>query len=599
MTAMCRAFIALLAALAVAASASGSARAKPVALSCGLPEAQPTWIDFTDSAVSFWRERFARPGVVIATGGEGIAAEARAAGAGVVHWDMYLKRRVGTPIAPADPSVVVERADAMYQKAVAVTACEKPLIALNELWGGWQPTPLTLTAEQYRANVLTYVRRLAERGARPALLISSRPYTGGDAAAWWKAIGAVSDIVLEKYPNANTIWRAGAVDGSRQLRTSYRNAAEQFRAVGIPASRLGLMVGFQTGPGTGGREGLKPRSRWFSVAKWQALAARQVSKELRLGHVWSWGWAQRDARSNDPDKTFAACVWLWARDAALCDAPGALGSELDTDVRTGQLDLPTGVRCVYGSTPIRTSSIASLAALTGDRELALTALVERAVARERARVPSADAVAAERRIVGARFGGDVGAYRAALGETRASPSVALDVLGDELRARAIAARLDVSRPSARDVTRFRQTYALVLARRVEVVPEPSWLPGGAGVALATSAPPAVFRLAPGRRATITTAEGRFTVKALDEPAALGAIPADVAQPAVIRELRAATRADAYEAWSIRMQKEARARLVCDRDQLPELGVVRLSAFVPFLSFDEPEAASWAGARRSR
>ena len=41
------------------------------ALSCGLPEAQPTWIDFADSSVSFWRERFARPGVVIGTGGAG------------------------------------------------------------------------------------------------------------------------------------------------------------------------------------------------------------------------------------------------------------------------------------------------------------------------------------------------------------------------------------------------------------------------------------------------------------------------------------------------------------------------------------------------
>ena len=409
MTAMCRAFVTLLAVLAVVAPGSGSATAKPAALSCGLPEAQPTWIDFTDSAVSFWRERFARPGVVIATGGEGIAGEARAAGAGVVHWDMYLKRRVGTPIAPADPSVIAERADAMYQKAVAVTACERPLIALNELWGGWQPTPLTPTADQYRANVLAYVRRLAERGA-PGCSHLQPAVHGGDAAAWWRAIGSVSDLVLEKYPNANTLWHAGAIDGSRQLRVSYRKAADQFRVLGIPASRLGIMVGFQTGPGTGGREGLKPRSRWFAVAKWQALAARQVSKELRLGHVWSWGWAQRDERSNDPDKTFAACAWLWSRDAALCDAPGILGSELDTDVRTGQLDLAAGVRCTYGSSAIRTSSIASLAALTGDRELALTTLVARAVARERARVSTADAAAVERRIIGARFAGSAGSY---------------------------------------------------------------------------------------------------------------------------------------------------------------------------------------------
>ena len=99
------------------------------------------------------------------------------------------------------------------------------------------------------------------------------------------------------------------------------------------------MIGFQTGPGTGGREGLQPRSRWFSVAKWHALAVKQVAKELELAHVWSWGWAQRDARSNDPDKTYAACVWLWARDASLCDAPTVLGRELDADTKTGQLGL--------------------------------------------------------------------------------------------------------------------------------------------------------------------------------------------------------------------------------------------------------------------
>ena len=59
--AVCRAFLALVGALvAILAwpTAGGSA------LSCGLPETPTTWIDFADSSVSFWRERFARPGVV-------------------------------------------------------------------------------------------------------------------------------------------------------------------------------------------------------------------------------------------------------------------------------------------------------------------------------------------------------------------------------------------------------------------------------------------------------------------------------------------------------------------------------------------------------
>jgi hypothetical protein len=52
-------------------------------------------------------------------------------------------------------------------------------------------------------------------------------------------------------------------------------------------------------------------------------------------------------------------------------------------LRTGQIDLPAAVRCVYGETPLTASGVASLAKVTGDRELALTALVVRASERER------------------------------------------------------------------------------------------------------------------------------------------------------------------------------------------------------------------------
>ena len=418
---MCRAFLAVAAALLAILAWPRDGR---TALSCGLPEAQPTWIDFADGSVSFWRERFARPGVVVATGGPDLAAEARAAGAGTVHFDLYLRKRVGTPSDPADPALMEKRADALFDYAVSVSGCDTPLIALNELWGASLPTPLTPTADRYRANVLRFVTRLAERGARPALLVSSEPFTGGDAAAWWRSVAAVSDLVLENYANANLIWREGPVDGSRRLRERHRASVSKLLAVGIPPARIGIMIGFQTGAGTGGREGLRPRSRWFSVAKWQALAAKQVAKELKLAHVWSWGWAQRDARSNDPDKTYAACVWLWARDSSLCDAPKILGRELDADTKKGQLDLPAGVRCVYGSTPLTASSVAALAKVTHDRELALTALVVRAIERERARVSPSEALAFERRIISTRFGGSTSAYRAALGEAGASLTVA-------------------------------------------------------------------------------------------------------------------------------------------------------------------------------
>jgi hypothetical protein len=592
---MCRAFLALAVAL-VAVFAWPAAGG--TALSCGLPETPTTWIDFADSSVTFWRERFARPGVVVATGGPGLASEARAAGAGTVHWDMYLRKRIGTPSDPADPALVEKRADALFDYAVEVSGCETPLIALNELWGSSLPTPLTPSAERYRADVLRFVSRLSERGGRPALLVSSEPFTGGDAAAWWRSVAAVSDLVLEKYANANLIWRDGPVDGSRRLRVRYRQSVAKLLALGIPPSRIGLIIGFQTGPGAGGREGLTPRSRWFDVTKWQALAAREIAREFKLSHVWSWGWAQRDVRSNDPDKSYAACVWLWSRDASLCDAPGLLGKELDTDVRTGQLNLPGGTRCVYGTTPLTSSSVAALAKVTRDREVALTALVVRAIERERARISPADALALEQRIVRLRFSGSGSAYRTALAEAGASMSVGRAILGDELRSREVAGRLSTPRVSASDVTRFRATYAAVLARDLVVSPTPSWLPGGRGVALATSAPQVVFRLPTGRRTTVRTVEGVFTVEPREDAVALAAVSYASARPAIVRELKAQRRADAYAAWSIRMQKAAESKLVCERDRLPELGVVDVSSYAPFLSLSEPEADRWLAAQRS-
>lgn len=239
------------------------------------PGSQPVWIDYVDGTVAFWRERLGQPGVVIATGGPTLGAETRATGAtATIHFDLYLRRRVGTPMAPMDSATIEKRADGLFDYAVQVTGCSTPMIALNELWGASVPAPWPATTERYRAIVLAFVQRLAARGARPALLVSSTPATGGEAAAWWRAIGQVSDVVLENYWNANVISRAGPVEGSRMLRVDFRRSAATLLAIAVPSSRLGLMLGFHTTPGTGGREGLKPREKWFGVVKLQTLAAR-------------------------------------------------------------------------------------------------------------------------------------------------------------------------------------------------------------------------------------------------------------------------------------------------------------------------------------
>ena len=50
-----------------------------------------------------------------------------------MHWDMYLRKRVGTPSEPADFALMEKRADSLFDYAVSVSGCQTPLIALNEL----------------------------------------------------------------------------------------------------------------------------------------------------------------------------------------------------------------------------------------------------------------------------------------------------------------------------------------------------------------------------------------------------------------------------------------------------------------------------------
>jgi hypothetical protein len=133
---------------------------------------------------------------------------------------MHLTARVGTPSAPANPALLPERADRLVKFAIETLECDTPWIAMNELFGASLPTPWTPTTAQYRQNVLEWSRLLVERGAKPLLLVSSEPYTGPDAAPWWRDVAQVADIVLEKYFSAPAIHRAGPELGSRRMRSS-------------------------------------------------------------------------------------------------------------------------------------------------------------------------------------------------------------------------------------------------------------------------------------------------------------------------------------------------------------------------------------------
>jgi hypothetical protein len=548
---------------------------------CGLPTSTPLWIDFGTLDLE---AIFARPGVIVGVSGAEFPARMRAAGAQTVHFDRYLNNRVGTPSAPRDRDTIEGRANRLFEAAVQSSGCDKPLIALNELFGAGLETPWSATNTQYRANVLTLLRTLAGRGARPLLLIPSAPYTSGEAADWWREAAKYSDLVAEVYFAAPAVHKQGPILGNRRLRVAMRRAIRNFTELGIPPSKLGLMLGFQTRPGTGGREGLQPSSAWFETVKWQALAARQVARETGIATIWSWGWATWTEAARDDDKDEAACVYLWTRNPELCDGPAVAGPNFDASLTEGQIRLDAGQQCTLVGRAIRSGELAALQRVTGDREVAFTVLLARVAESAREPVRTADVLRAERAVVRLRFGGSAGAYRAALARAGATVTIARGVLADELRRLAIEARLPARRPSATEVSSFYFSYPDLLTRAVEAEPAPWWLGGRRrGLAFAPLAPEQVFALPPGGRTNLHALDGRYAVRVLGEVQPLGSVPLPQARAAISNALFTFARRGAFEHWTVARQASALQTAICRADDLPAPGTIRLAGYLPFLS----------------
>jgi hypothetical protein len=572
---MRRVLLGVAVALAVSAFVPAQARAGH---ECGLPHAKTLWVDFAEGSTAFW-PLFARPGQIVAASNFIYPAKIRALGAKTVYMDINFRRRIGTPTAPADPALVVDRANKLYDYAAASMRCARPAIALNELFGAGTAPPWSPTNAQYRANVLLYMRTLVARGARPFLLISTKPYTGGEAADWWREAATLGDLVREVYFPAPNVRKQGAIGGNRYLRTYFRRAVAELIAIGVSPRKIGLMLGFQTTPGNGGREGLQPARAWYEVVKWQALSARHVAGELGVGSVWSWGWEAYSDAERDPDKEGAACVWLWARNPRLCNGPKAAGPGFDSSLTEGQIDFPGGVQCVLGGRRMSSSQLVRLTRLTDDRELAYSALFQRLVETGAVTVSATDVQAASQAVASSRFGGQAG-YRAAIARAGVTQAVVRGILGDELRRAVIKSRLKVGNPAAGDVTDYYTNYAATQARAVETQPAVRWLNGRAkGYALASSAP---FALATGKWTKVWTPGGTIRVRALGAPRPLSALDLAAARPSIVAALRDLARSAAFETWTLRLQRQAQAKALCSRDDMPQNDSIDLSDYLPFL-----------------
>ena len=560
-----------------------SAGARQLAPTCALPSKAPVWIDFADGSVPFWR-LFAKPGVVAAASNLIYPSKLRAAGARTVYFDLHLNKRVGTPSAPADPSTIVAKAEKFYAYAAQSMDCSNPVIAENELFGAWTATPWSPTMARYRANVLLFLQTLRAKGAQPWLLVNSAPYTAGEAGGWWRAVTDVAGIVREVYFPAPLLYQQGPVLASRTMRQAFRKGILDFARIGIPVSKLGLFLGFQTTKGTGGREGLAA-GPWYRTVKWQALAARYVGREMGFNSIWSWGWAQWTTTpgEQDPEKRIAACVYLWTRSPSLCNAPAAAGKVFVRSLSEGQPTLAAGLRCRFPDAAVRWSAIKPVVALTGDPELGFSAAFARAIEQRSARVTSAEILAAERSLISSRFGGSAGAYRAAIAEAHTNLTVARAVIGDQLRRTRIASRLRVSSPSGRQIADYQESYGDLQARLVQTSADASWLGGRrVGYALESSAPDALMGIPTKRWSFVWSPLGAVRVRPLAAPEPLGGIPLPSARRSIRAALLAQARQARFPEWLAAEQRRATPAGTCWRDQFPQLGEVDLTQYLPFL-----------------
>ena len=568
---------------AAAVLAVAAARPHAAAGDCGLPGTTPLWIDYAGHDAPI----VPKPGMILAvSSGTVVPAQMRAAGAATIMFDLNLNKRVGTTSAPADPATIPDKAKRLFDFAVTVTGCDHPLIAENELFGAQTPTPWSTTNGQYRANVLLLLQELQRLGATPAITIANPPYTGGEAADWWREAAKAAILIRQVYftsPGPKGLYKLGPERASRSMRKGMRGLISRFSEIGIPAGRVALELQFQSAAGQGGRQGLQPRAAWLEFVKLETLAAKQVAAETKIQGVWSWGWPSFSVAGNDPDKGAAACVYLWTRDAKLCDGPKLAGVSFNTSLTEGQISLPAGVRCTLGKSTILKADVGRTAALTGDLGSAASALLQRAVLRAQVPVDPATVLAAERAIIRDRFGGSGSRYRSALAALHLSVRDARAIVADRLARDLVKTRFRPKAPSSNEVSEFLTTYAGTRVRLVTATPDAPWLGGvGRGLAIETIAPEEVFTLRQGKQRQIDTLDGRFRVRPLGPALPLYALAPSSAVNVARAVLGRFAKDAVYDRWLRTQQEALLANAVCARDDVPTTGDIDLTAWAPFL-----------------
>jgi hypothetical protein len=559
--------------------------APAVAGTCGVPDEKPVWVEFSDGSVLFRDDVFRHPGLVLASAGARIPQTLREGGAATMYWEMNLDVLVGTPSEPEDPATIDGAAESLFDRAVSSSGCPTPWIALNELQGSRLGGPWSVTNETYRANVLQLMSHLSGLGAHPFLLVPGAPATDGEAGDWWADAATVGSLVAEVYFGAPVIHDQGPVVGPRTVRQAFRRRLLQFTELGVPADRLGLMLGFQSGRGAAGREGLEPTSAWLDYVKVQALAAREIAAETGIASIWSWGWGTFGPQSADADKPAAACVYLWARDPALCNVATRLPADsFDPSLAQGPIVLEDGSVCETGDGRIEEGDLNIMTTLWRNRGRAFTHLLARIGEEAEAGVPEDEIDAAEARIVAQRFGGDPNAYNAAVAALGLNSRLARALIADQLRRGYLVGLVPVPRLSYTAVATLYAARGGKWTRRVRATPAAPWLRGETtGTAVEGLAPSAIFKGKKGRTITVRTDDGRYRVRILAKRERMRDIPLATVYPQLADVLRERARERGLNGWLLTLQRNALATAVCQKDVLPRVASIDASRAVPILN----------------
>ena len=424
------------------------------------------------------------------------------------------------------------------------------------------------------------------------MTIANPPYTGGDAAQWWRDLASVAVLIRQVFftsPNVPQLHALGPVRASRSMRTGMRALVRRFTEIGIPASRVALELQFQSAPGTGGREGLQPRSKWLEIVKLEALAVRQVTEELKTHSIWSWGLGDVQRGGHRPRQERGGLrLPVGARPESL-QRSRCRGTGLRSVAHRRPAE-PAGGRPVRAARPGRSGRSPStrFARAIGDRDIAASLVLERLVLQQEVSLDARAVLAAELAFVDDHFRGNLAAYLAALQKISLSRSARAWPPPRRVTSATPCAR--VSHPGGPEPARSRSSTRPTAAcghawwRRRDRSRGSAAGPAGSRSRRSHRPGSSPWR----GRGFVRTIHGRIEVRPLDDTVYLGTIPITEARPAIEASLNRFARVYAYEAWLAKAEAGALAQAICTGDESPTSAVLTLDDLLPFVTAPPPE-----------